>query len=69
LSWIARISVNPKIMVGKAVIRGTRITVAHIIDLFAQGWTSERILDNYPQLKKQDLDVALNNAVESSFSA
>jgi uncharacterized protein (DUF433 family) len=64
LVWKDRITVNPKIMVGKPIIKGTRITVAHIVDLLAQGWTMEEILKNYPQLKKQDLDAALKYAAE-----
>lgn len=65
LAWKDRIIVDPKIMVGKPILKGTRITVAHIIDLLAQGWTSEEILKNYPQLKKQDLDAALKYAAET----
>ena len=59
MAWKSRISIDQKIMVGKPVIKGTRIPVAHIVELVAQGWDTETILKNYPQLKKQDIDAAL----------
>ena len=65
LPWKDRIIIDQKIMVGKPVIKGTRITVAHIVGLFAQGWTVEEILANYPQLKKPDLDASLKYAAET----
>ncbi|MDH2899470.1 MAG: DUF433 domain-containing protein [archaeon] len=64
MAWKDRIVVDPKIMVGKPVIKGTRMTVAFIVDLFAQGWSTEEILKNYPQLKKRDLDAALKYAAQ-----
>ena len=64
MAWKSRISIDQKIMVGKPVIKGTRIPVAHIVELVAQGWDTETILKNYPQLKKQDIDAALKYAAE-----
>ncbi len=58
-NWKERIETNSKIAVGKPIIKGTRITVDFILDLLAQGWTNEKILKNYPQLKKDDIKVAL----------
>jgi uncharacterized protein (DUF433 family) len=40
---------------GKPVIKGTRISVEFIIELLAAGWTEKQILENYPRLKKKDL--------------
>ena len=57
--WKTRIGTNPKIMVGKPIIKGTRITVDLIVQLLAEGWTNEKILKNYPQLKKEDIKAAL----------
>ena len=57
-----RITINPKIMVGKPVIRGTRIPVYLILNLVAGGYTFERILRAYPQLTKQDVKAALEYA-------
>ncbi|MCX8183626.1 MAG: DUF433 domain-containing protein [Crenarchaeota archaeon] len=56
---LKRIVVDPKIMVGKPIIRGTRITVEHILRLLAQGLTFEDILEDYPHLTKEDIAAAL----------
>ena len=57
-----RIVINPKIMVGKPVIKGTRVPVYIILNLLAQGYDIERILKAYPILKKEDITAALNYA-------
>lgn len=49
------IEINPEINGGKPVIKGTRITVEFILELLANGWSYEEILENYPQLKKEDI--------------
>jgi uncharacterized protein (DUF433 family) len=54
-----RIIVDPRIMVGKPVIKGTRITVQLIVQLLANGETETEILDDYPDLKKEDIKAAL----------
>ena len=51
-----RIEVNPKIMMGKPVIRGTRLTVELILRKLEEGATEAEFLDAYPQLKKEDID-------------
>lgn len=56
---LSRIVVDPKIMVGKPVIKGTRITVEQVLKLLAQGLTAERILKDYPHLTKDDIMAAL----------
>jgi uncharacterized protein (DUF433 family) len=43
------------VMMGKPVIKGTRIAVSFLLELFGQGWDSERVLANYPQLTPEDL--------------
>lgn len=53
--WQERIIINPEILVGKPVIKGTRISVEFILELLANGWSYEQILENYPQLKKEDI--------------
>jgi len=55
-----RIVIDSEIMVGKPVIKGTRITVETILKLFAKGAKVEEILEDYPQLKKEDIEAALN---------
>lgn len=62
--WRSRITIDPKVLSGKPVIRGTRISVEFILDLLANGWTIEEILENYPQLKKEDVIAALKYAAK-----
>ncbi len=50
-----RIVVDPAVLVGKPVIKGTRLAVEFIIDLLAQGWTEAEILRNYPSLTHEDV--------------
>lgn len=56
------IEINPKIMVGKPVIRGTRIPVYLILNLIAHGYDFERIIKAYPELTKNDIRAALEYA-------
>ena len=60
-----KIEVNPKIMLGKPVIKGTRITVEHILKLLKQGLNVKEILGDYPHLKKAEIEAALDFALES----
>ncbi len=57
-----RIEINPKKMGGKPVIRGTRIPVYLILELLANGWSFEEILESYPQLTKEDILAAIRYA-------
>ncbi len=50
-----RIVVDPRLLAGKPALRGSRISVEFILTLLAEGWTDEEILDNYPQLEREDL--------------
>ncbi len=63
--WQERIVMDPAILVGKPVIKGTRMAVEFLVDLMAEGWPSEQILRNYPQLTADDLQAALHYAAES----
>ena len=54
-----RIVVNPKVMAGKPVIRGTRILVELILKLLAQGLSHDEILKDYPHLTIEDIKAAL----------
>lgn len=52
---LEKIIMNPKINLGKPTISGTRITVEHILDLFAQWHSTSDILREYPNLKEDDI--------------
>ncbi len=54
-----RILIDPEVLSGKPVIKGTRIPVYLILDLFASGMTQKEILNQYPTLKKEDIKAAL----------
>ncbi len=56
---LERITINPKVMVGKPVIKGTRLTVEYILGLLAHGTTIDEILEEYPGLVKDDIYACL----------
>lgn len=58
-SLIKRIEINPEIMMGKPVIKGTRMPAEIIVEKIAYGATIEEIIDQYPFLKKDDIHAAL----------
>jgi uncharacterized protein (DUF433 family) len=62
---LERIALDPKIMVGKPVIRGTRLTVQYILNLLAHGVTVDKILQEYRGLKKEDILACLFYASET----
>jgi len=64
MDWRDRIIVNPDILVGKPVIKGTRLAVEFIIDLLAQGWNEKDILENYPGVTHEDIAACLSYAGE-----
>lgn len=57
-----KIQINPKIMCGKPVIKGTRIPVYLILNLLATGYNFERIIKAYPELTSNDIKAALEYA-------
>lgn len=50
-----RITADPKVLVGKPVIKGTRLSVDFILNLLAQGWTESNVLENYPNVTHEDI--------------
>ena len=60
-----RIEINPEVMLGKPVIRGTRITVELILRKLSEGATSADLLDAYPRLTKEDIQAALAYAANT----
>jgi len=65
IDWRERIAVDPLILVGKPVIRGTRIAVELVIDLLARGYTKEQILDQYDHITDADIQACLAYASET----
>ena len=57
-----RITFEPRIMGGRACIRGMRITVAHVVNLVANGMSVEQIIDEHPDLEAEDVRQALGYA-------
>ena len=62
MEWQERIIVDPDILVGKPVIKGTRLAVEFIIDLLAQEWTQDDIISNYPGITHEDIQACLKYA-------
>ena len=61
---LKRVIMDPEIMAGKAIIKGTRIPVHIILRLLSEGITVEEILEDYPNLKKEDIFAAMEYASE-----
>ena len=64
MNWKDRIEVNPAMLVGKSIIKCTRISVELILDHLADGWTMEDVLASYPHISRKDVLVALSFASE-----
>lgn len=56
---LERIAINPKVMTGKPVIKGTRLTVEFILNLLAHGATTQEILDEYTGLTQTDIQACI----------
>jgi uncharacterized protein (DUF433 family) len=55
MAWSERISLDPEVLAGKPVVRGTRLAVEFILELLAAGRSDSEILDDYPGLTKEDI--------------
>ncbi len=64
-SFLDRIEINPQTMLGKPVIRGTRITVEIILKKLAQDISVDEILDDYPRLSREDIQAAIAYAASA----
>ncbi len=65
---LERIVLNPKVMMGKPVIKGTRLTVEYILNLLAHGATTAEILEEYEGLVQEDIQACLLFATNSLAS-
>ena len=61
---IERITIDPQIVVGKPVIRGLRITVEQLLKALAKGISEEDLIEEYPELEKQDFQAIYAYAAE-----
>ena len=66
---LERITLNPKVMVGKPVIKGTRLTVEYILNMLAHGATVGTIMEEYAGLTQEDIQACLLFATKSLESA
>lgn len=62
MDWRERIVVDPSILVGKPVVRGTRMSVEFVIDLLARGWSTDQVLHEYDHLRLEDIQACLSYA-------
>jgi uncharacterized protein (DUF433 family) len=65
VNWADRIVLDPKVIVGKPAVKGTRRSVERIIESLANGWTEVELLDSYPRLTHDDILACLCYAAES----
>lgn len=65
MDWRQYIHADPNILVGKPVVKGTRLAVDFILGLFANGWTEQQVLANYPALTPESLRAVFAFAAES----
>ena len=64
MNWEERIEINPKVLVGKPVIRGTRLAVEFVVELLANGWSEQQIIENYTGITHEDISACLHYATE-----
>ncbi len=64
-SQVSRIEVNPKVMLGKPVIRGTRVPVELLLRKLGEGASVADLVDAYPHVSREDIQAALTYAAES----
>jgi uncharacterized protein (DUF433 family) len=62
MSWEDRITVDPKVLVGKPVVKGTRLAVEFIVERLADGWSEQQLLENYAGLAHEDIRACLQYA-------
>ena len=64
MHWQGRIGLDPGVLGGKPVIKGTRLAVEKIVELMASGWTEQQIAENYPGVTRDDIAACLFYASE-----
>lgn len=67
--WRERITLDPAVLVGKPVVRGTRIAVEFVLDLVAGGWSFDQVLASFPGLTIEDLRACFAYARDALVAA
>ena len=62
MCWRDQIELNPAVLVGKPVVRGTRLSVEFIIQMLADNWSIDEVLSQYPGLTRDDVLACLHYA-------
>ncbi len=65
MNWRDHIHSDPAVLVGKPVVRDTRLAADFLLGLFAAGWTHEQVLESYPQLSAEALRAVFAFAAEA----
>jgi uncharacterized protein (DUF433 family) len=65
MEWQGYIHSDPEVLLGKPVVKGTRLAVDFLLGLFAAGWTPDQILENYPTLTPEALRAVFAFAAET----
>ena len=64
MDWQEYIHSGSQVLLGKLVVKGTRLSVEFLLSLFAAGWTEKQVLENYPTLTSQSLQAVFAFAAE-----
>ena len=64
MTWRDRIELDPEVLVGKPVVRGTRLAVEFVLDMIASGVSEQEILSNHPRLTHEDILACVAYATE-----
>ena len=64
VDWRKYINSDPNVLVGKPVVKGTRLSVEFLPGMFAEGWTEKEVLENYPTLSSESLRAVFSFAME-----
>jgi uncharacterized protein (DUF433 family) len=65
VDWHGHIEMKKDVLCGKAVVKGTRLSVEHLVGLLAQGWSEAAVIDAYPGLTREQLLACLKYAAEA----
>jgi uncharacterized protein (DUF433 family) len=65
MSWRDRIELDPEVLAGKPVVRGTRLAVEFVLEMIASGVSEQEVLANYPRLTHADILACVAYATEA----